>query len=290
MSGHLSGISENYFELLATTCNMNWNCGLIWDLSLSRTIKIILHYITLVPSCNFLCSCTLALLQLLVLLLLVLWHSLEPPCALAPFYSLEPFCTLAPSCTFTPWRKRTRVASWKFHSLIFFFALHSGYFCLSFTVESYCPRSFRKWKLENLLAQGEILFVWMDGFACTTMLWKTRKHSSRMRTAHLLTRKVSLHSTPLHGTLPPSWHPFSWNLPSQHRPSWHPLTEPSVIEPPFTESPFMVLPFTAHPLSQHTLNTCWKYWYPPGQHPLPLWTEWPTGVKTLPSRNLVCGR
>ena len=129
----------------------------------------------------------------------------------------------------------------------------------------------------------------------------TRKHSSRMHTACLLTRKGESFMAPP-SQHPPFMVPLSWNLtfakppftepPSLNPSSWHPSLPKShtPFTAPilhgtlcFTEPPPFMAPPGWHPVG----------WDPSGQHP-PGWHPSPvnrqTPLETLPSRNFVCRR
>ena len=124
----------------------------------------------------------------------------------------------------------------------------------------------------SLGGMKQTFFVWVNNntekfsslfnFILNVKSFETRKHSSRMRTARLLTRKRgSLHSThlhrsPLHDTSP---HPPSWKLPfMEPLLSWHPLH--------------------GTPLSWHSFMA------PPCEQ-----NESQTGVKHSLAPNFVCG-
>ena len=129
----------------------------------------------------------------------------------------------------------------------------------------------------------------------------TRKHSSRMCTAHLLTRRGvpswnSLHSTPFMAppfmeppfVAPPSQNPPFMEPPSQHPPfmapslhgtlpSWHPpFMAPSLHGTPFHGTPFYGTSFHSILLSQNSPSWHPILQKPLSQHPLhlthPLWT------------------
>ena len=87
-----------------------------------------------------------------------------------------------------------------------------------------------------------------DGERIKQNSYPTRKHSSRMHTAHLLTRK---------GREVPSWHPLQ--APSFTAPPLHgttPFTEPQFMAPPFTAPPF------TDPLHRTPLHDTSLSWHP----------------------------
>ena len=94
-------------------------------------------------------------------------------------------------------------------------------------------------------------------------LQRTSKHSSRTRTARFPSSGECLPNAPLPRCRPPT--PLNAKI---GRSPWrqNPLPHPT-------------------PGGRPTMNAD-----PPRQTPSSLWTDRQTGVKTLPSRNLVCGR
>ena len=140
----------------------------------------------------------------------------------------------------------------------------------------------------------------------------TGKHSSRMCTAHLLTRRGVLHGTPF--TAPLSWHPLSWNPllwhPLHRIPLlWSPLHSillswyPPFMALPFMEPPFMALPFTVPSFHRTPLHGTQFYRSPfhgtPFISPTPCGQHHPTPPreqnesqvqKHYLAPNFVCGR
>ena len=141
----------------------------------------------------------------------------------------------------------------------------------------------------------------------------TRKHSSRMCTAHLLTRRGvpswnSLHSTPFMAppfmeppfVAPPSQNPPFMELPSQHPP----FMAPSLHGTPFHGTPFYGTSFDSTLLSQNSPSWHPILQKPLSQHPLhlthPLWTAPPPPLRREQNEsqvqkhylapNFVCGR